>query len=192
MEFVIVGIGINLYEPEEGFPEDIREKAGSILGKRSEGKIVDRNRIAAELMTYGDFWQQVNRNCFQTVSLKTIRLQNRLLESMEFYDDGHLAIGAISQKDMDELQASQGDSEELAAWAKKIQGVNVSATLRQLDERVWKVSLRTDGSLNATKACGILGGGGHAAAAGATMRDVDEAEARARVLAAIRAVQQEG
>ena len=143
-------------------------------------------------MTYGDFWQQVNRNCFQTVSLKTIRLQNRLLESMEFYDDGHLAIGAISQKDMDELQASQGDSEELAAWAKKIQGVNVSATLRQLDERVWKVSLRTDGSLNATKACGILGGGGHAAAAGATMRDVDEAAARAKVLAAIRAVQQEG
>ena len=48
--FVIVGIGINLYEPEEGFPEDIREKAGSILGKRSEGKIVDRNRIAAELI----------------------------------------------------------------------------------------------------------------------------------------------
>ena len=39
---------------------------------------------------------------------------------------------------------------------------------------------------------GTLGGGGHAAAAGATMRDVDEAEARARVLAAIRAVQQEG
>ena len=57
---------------------------------------------------------------------------------------------------------------------------------------MWKVSLRTDGSLNATKACGILGGGGHAAAAGATMRDVDEAAARARVLAAIRAVQQEG
>lgn len=152
----------------------------------------ETHRIAAELMTYGDFWQQVNRNCFQTVSLKTIRLQNRLLESMEFYDDGHLAIGAISQKDMAELQASQGDSEELAAWAKKIQGVNVSATLRQLDERVWKVSLRTDGSLNATKACGILGGGGHAAAAGATMRDVDEAEARAKVLAAIRAVQREG
>ena len=152
----------------------------------------ETHRIAAELMTYGDFWQQVNRNCFQTVSLKTIRLQNRLLESMEFYDEGHLAIGAISQKDMADLQASQGDSEELAAWAKKIQGVNVSATLRQLDERVWKVSLRTDGSLNATRACGILGGGGHAAAAGATMRDVDEGEARAKVLAAIRTVQQEG
>lgn len=151
----------------------------------------ETHRIAAELMEYGDFWQQVNRNCFQTVSIKTIRLQNRLLESMEFFDEGKLAIGAISLADMDELEASQGDSEELASWAKKIQGVNISATLRQLEARVWKVSLRTDGSLNATRACGKLGGGGHAAAAGATMYDVDEKEARSRVLTAIRAVQQE-
>lgn len=147
------------------------------------------HRIAAELMEYGDFWKQVNRNCFQTLSLKEIRLQNRLLESMEFYDEGTLAIGAISLADLAEFEASQGDSEELASWANKIQGVKASATLRQLEERVWKVSLRTDGSLNATQVCGLLGGGGHAAAAGASMFDVDEAEARAKVLEAIRTVQ---
>lgn len=147
------------------------------------------HRIAAELMEYGDFWKQVNRNCFQTLSLKEIRLQNRLLESMEFFDDGTLAVGAISLADLAEFEASQGDSEELASWANKIQGVKASATLRQLEERVWKVSLRTDGSLNATQVCGLLGGGGHAAAAGASMFDVDEQEARAKVLAAIRTVQ---
>ena len=147
------------------------------------------HRIAAELMEYGDFWKQVNRNCFQTLSLKEIRLQNRLLESMQFYDDGALAIGAISLADLAEFEASQGDSEELASWANKIQGVKASATLRQLEERVWKVSLRTDGSLNATQVCALLGGGGHAAAAGASMFDVDEAEARAKVLEAIRTVQ---
>lgn len=147
------------------------------------------HRIAAELMEYGDFWKQVNRNCFQTLSLKEIRLQNRLLESMQFYDGGTLAIGAISLADLAEFQASQGDSEELASWANKIQGVKASATLRQLEERVWKVSLRTDGSLNATQVCALLGGGGHAAAAGASMFDVDEQAARAKVLAAIRTVQ---
>ena len=146
------------------------------------------HRIAAELMEYGDFWKQVNRNCFQTLSLKEIRLQNRLLESMEFFDDGTLAVGAISLADLAEFEASQGDSEELASWANKIQGVKASATLRQLEERVWKVSLRTDGSLNATQVCGLLGGGGHAAAAGASMFDVDEQQARAKVLAAIRTV----
>ena len=150
------------------------------------------DRIAAELMEYGDFWKQVNRNCFQTLSLKEIKLQQRLLGSMEFFDGGALAVGAISLADLAEFQASQGDSEELASWANKIQGVRASATLRQLEERVWKVSLRTDGSLNATRVCALLGGGGHAAAAGASMYDVDEAQARRRVLEAVRAVQAQG
>lgn len=150
------------------------------------------HRIAAELMEYGDFWKQVNRNCFQTLSLKEIKLQQRLLGSMEFFDGGALAVGAISLADLAEFQASQGDSEELASWANKIQGVRASATLRQLEERVWKVSLRTDGSLNATRVCALLGGGGHAAAAGASMYDVDEAQARRRVLEAVRAVQAQG
>ena len=70
--------------------------------------------------------------------------------------------------------------------------MRASATLRQLEERVWKVSLRTDGSLNATRVCALLGGGGHAAAAGASMYDVDEAQARRRVLEAVRAVQAQG
>lgn len=150
------------------------------------------HRIAAELMEYGDFWKQVNRNCFQTLSLKEIKLQQRLLGSMEFFDGGALAVGAISLADLAEFQASQGDSEELASWANKIQGVRASATLRQLEERVWKVSLRTDGSLNATRVCALLGGGGHVAAAGASMYDVDEAQARRRVLEAVRAVQAQG
>ena len=149
------------------------------------------HRIAAELMEYGDFWKQVNRNCFQTLSLKEIKLQQRLLGSMEFFDGGALAVGAISLADLAEFQASQGDSEELASWANKIQGVKASATLRQLEERVWKVSLRTDGSLNATRVCALLGGGGHAAAAGATV-DVGVEQAKAAILDAIRQVKHGG
>ena len=149
------------------------------------------HRIAAELMTWGDFWQEINKRVFQTLSLKEIRLQNRLLSSMEFHDGGTLVIGGISLADMAEFEAGQSDCEELSSYANQIEGVKVAATLRQLEERVWKVSLRTGGDLNATKVCALLGGGGHAAAAGATMRDVDERQARARVLAAIRTVQAE-
>lgn len=151
----------------------------------------ETHRIAAELMTYGDFWQEVNKRVFQTLSLKEIRLQNRLLSSMEFYDGGAVALGSISLADMAEFDASQGDCEELASYTNKIEGVKVAATLRQLAQGTWKVSLRTGGNLNATKVCALLGGGGHAAAAGATMRDVDEARARAMVLSAIRTVQAE-
>ncbi len=43
MLFAVSGIGINMYEPEEGFPADIAGKAGSVLGPRSE--------MSAELMS---------------------------------------------------------------------------------------------------------------------------------------------
>lgn len=151
----------------------------------------ETHRIAAELMTWGDFWQEINKRVFQTLSLKEIRLQNRLLSSMEFYDDGAVVLGSISLADMAEFEAGQSDCEELSSYANQIEGVKVAATLRQLGERTWKVSLRTGGNLNATNVCRILGGGGHAAAAGATMTDVDEAQARVKVLAAIRTVQAE-
>lgn len=48
IEFVIVGIGLNLYEPEGGYPEDIRGKAGSLFG-RDRGR-VDRNALTAAIL----------------------------------------------------------------------------------------------------------------------------------------------
>lgn len=151
----------------------------------------ETHRIAAELMQWGDFWKPINKKCFQTVTRRELQLQGVLVDSMDWYDDGATVIGAISMADMARIHATKEDTEELASFANKIEGVQAAATLRQLEDRVWKLSLRTDGSLNATKVCALLGGGGHAAAAGATLHDADEQQAREKVLAAIRAVQSE-
>ena len=44
---VVLGIGINAFPPEDGFPEEIRDTAGSIYEKPG---IVSRSRIAAEVL----------------------------------------------------------------------------------------------------------------------------------------------
>lgn len=33
LDYAVLGIGLNLYDPENGFPQDIKEKAGSVFGK---------------------------------------------------------------------------------------------------------------------------------------------------------------
>lgn len=74
LEYVIVGIGINLYEPIEGFPEEIKEIAGSVY-KNSDSVENLRNNIAAELiiqfMKYyeegiesSDFLKDYEKRCF--------------------------------------------------------------------------------------------------------------------------------
>ncbi len=53
------------------------------------------------------------------------------------------------------------------------------------------MSVRTVGGLNATRVCALLGGGGHAAAAGCTVRGSIE-DAQTAILEAIRTVEREG
>lgn len=49
LEYVIVGIGINLYEPDGGFPEELREVAGAVR-KQEKAEENLRNCLAAEFL----------------------------------------------------------------------------------------------------------------------------------------------
>lgn len=49
LDYVIVGIGINVKDPEDGFPQEIEAVAGSIFGKNTCNGDV-RNRLVAEVL----------------------------------------------------------------------------------------------------------------------------------------------
>lgn len=143
------------------------------------------HRIAAAVMEYGDFAAGINKRCFQTKSRKRLMLESRLLSGAEFHDGDRVAIGAVSRGDMAAVQAGEADAEELSSLLRQVEGVLAAATLRELEPGEWKLSLRTDPAYcNATWACAKLGGGGHAAAAGATLPGaLTEQEAREKVRA---------
>ena len=65
-----------------------------------------------------------------------------------------------------------------------VEGTDCGVTLRELKDGRVKISLRTGPRGNATEVCALLGGGGHAAAAGATVNG-SETDVRRRVLDAI-------
>lgn len=48
--WAIVGIGLNLYEDEKGFPEEIAEIAGALYKNREEAAGIDGNQLAAEIV----------------------------------------------------------------------------------------------------------------------------------------------
>lgn len=146
--------------------------------------------VAAALMKYGVFYRMVNKRCFRTKSFPRLRLESMMVDTMEFHDDGAIAIAAISNEMMAAAHAQEVDAEDLAAFPGQIEGVRISATLRELADGRTKISLRTDASLNATRTCALLGGGGHVAASGATV-DLPLAQAKQAILAAIRQIQQE-
>jgi len=140
--------------------------------------------VAAALMSTGIDYQAVNKTFFRTKSRKRMQLEGAMMNSCEFYDRDRVAVLSVPMSMMERFGATESDAEDLSALGPQIQGVDCAVTMRELRPDVWKLSLRTGPRVNATEVCRLMGGGGHAAAAGATIEG-PWADCKARVLSCI-------
>ena len=145
--------------------------------------------VAAALLETGIDYFAVNKRHFRTKSRRRLALEADMLANMEFFDEGRGVFMAVPLSLMESLQATENDAEDLSTLAGIIEGVDCGAVLRELPDGSWKLSLRTgaNGRVNATKVCKLLGGGGHAMAAGATVSGTLP-EVKEQIRAAVAAV----
>ena len=55
VEYAVLGLGLNVYAPKEGFPDDLKEIAGTLC-ERPEAQL--KNRLAAAFLNrFSDFYQ---------------------------------------------------------------------------------------------------------------------------------------
>ena len=139
--------------------------------------------VAAALMSTGIDYHTVNKVFFRTKSRKRMQLEGAMLSTAEFYDRDRVAVLSVPMSLMEKVNATESDAEDLSALGGQIEGVDCAITMRELRPDVWKMSVRTGARINATQMCGLLGGGGHAAAAGCTV-EAPWAEAKRQILAA--------
>lgn len=52
IEFAVVGIGLNLYEIPEGYPEELHGVAGGLYADKDDASELDRNRLVASIVNY--------------------------------------------------------------------------------------------------------------------------------------------
>lgn len=142
------------------------------------------HQVAAALMATGIDYKSVNKTFFRTKSRKQMMLEGAMLDTMEFFDKDRVAVLSVPLSLMERVQASASDAEDVSSLGGQIEGVDCAITMKELRPDVWKLSLRTGERVNATKVCQMLGGGGHAAAAGCTIEAPWEA-AKRRILNAV-------
>lgn len=145
------------------------------------------HRVAAALMETGIDWKGVNKRHFRTKTVKRLRVEAMLLDSMRLYEEGTVAVASVTMDMVNKLHATTEDLEDIAAFLGQVEGVRHSVTIREREDGGCKVSVRTAADLNASAVCALLGGGGHAAAAGCAL-DENPARTEELVLAAIRQV----
>ncbi len=141
--------------------------------------------VAAKLMETGIDYRSVNKIFFQTKSRVRMQLEAAMLAAARFYDGNRVAVLAVPRALLEQFHATESDAEDLSSLGPQIQGVDCAVTMRELEPDVWKFSVRTGDRVNATEVCRVLGGGGHARAAGATLRGVTQSQAEEAMLGVI-------
>ena len=143
------------------------------------------HRAAAALMEQGIPVKELNKRHFRTKSLARMKLESLILQNMHLYHDGTVAVAPISLELIAQAGATSEDTDDIAAFLGQLKGVLHTATIREHEGGECRVSVRTKADeLNATKVCARLGGGGHKAASGCTVKGT-VAEAERAILAAI-------
>ncbi len=133
------------------------------------------HRVAAALMEAENFdFRPVNRALFVVKSRASMLIRSRILETLELFSDGKLAVLSLSEQMILECGASEDDLENIAAMGMQMEGVLAAATLRQMGENEYKVSLRSTGRVNASAVCARFGGGGHKMAAGCSLHGTEQ------------------
>ena len=112
----------------------------------------------------------INRNIFSVVSLKRLRLQGWMVENMQLFGEGRIAICGLPLAVEQAMELTEDDMENISGFLRAIEGVLIGAMLRENPDGTLKLSVRCQQEYDAGSICAKFGGGGHRGAAGATLR----------------------
>ncbi|SFP83175.1 phosphoesterase RecJ domain-containing protein [Butyrivibrio proteoclasticus] len=125
--------------------------------------------IAAKLIGYGfDFGSLIDHVFYEKTYLQNQILGRALLESILLMD-GKCIVSVVSRQTMDFYGATSNDMDGIVNQMLLTIGVGCSIFMYEEEPMTYRVSLRSDGSVDVSKVAKIFGGGGHMRAAGCTV-----------------------
>ncbi|MDD2971754.1 MAG: DHH family phosphoesterase [Lachnospiraceae bacterium] len=125
--------------------------------------------IAAKLIAYGfDFSEIIDRTFYEKTYIQNQIMGRTLLESMLFMD-GRCIVGMVDRKTMDFYGVEPKDLDGIVNQLRVIKGVDCAVFMYETDTLEYKVSMRSNDTVDVAKVAGFYGGGGHKKAAGCTV-----------------------
>lgn len=140
--------------------------------------------VAAACNACGADIFSINRVMFEIKRKARLQLEAYLVDTMEFYADGKVSVNAMPKEVLNKLGITEDDIDDISGFGRNVEGVEIAVMLREVENGIGKVSVRTSPNFDAAKICARFGGGGHAAAAGGSVPGGIEAAKKA-VLASI-------
>ncbi|QRG65449.1 DHH family phosphoesterase [Brevibacillus choshinensis] len=126
--------------------------------------------IASELLRYGVKPGEVAERCLEEITFAHVKILRLALQSLELSHKNLVASITVRQEDFVQSGADREDAGGLVNYCRNIEGVEVGVSFVESEAGAVKVSMRARDRVDVSAIAKRLGGGGHAKAAGCTIR----------------------
>ncbi len=115
---------------------------------------------------------------YERNTLTQLKLKAEAINSIRIYGEGKIAVASVSVDTLKKYNAEPSDVEALAQLPRSIDGVMMSAFIKEVEKGTIRVSLRAQGDYDIEPVARCFGGGGHKKAAGCRFFDasIEETE----------------
>ncbi len=134
-------------------------------------------RAAARLMELGADATALCDALFGRKTLRELKMEGEAIANLKLYADGKVGVSSISAAEYEKHGANKNDTEALASLPRDIDGVVAGAFLTERSPGEIRVNLRSRAGCSVQPVAARFGGGGHAYAAGCTLKGVTMDEA---------------
>lgn len=128
------------------------------------------HEVAIAAIRQGANVKMINKLMFETKSKSEMELWRMILNSIEYFCDGKIAIVTVTQAMRKKSGFSNDDLGELASIPRQIEGVIFGITIKQQNRSSCKISVRSNSGASSQRLAAMFGGGGHENAAGCTIK----------------------
>jgi len=126
--------------------------------------------IVARLIKFGfDFSEIIDRTFYEKTYTQNQLLGRALMESVLFLENNSI-FSAIGRKTMEFYDATPKDLDGIVNQLLLTKGVHCAIFLHEVNTLEYKVSMRSDDTVDVSRIAVIFGGGGHKKAAGCTIK----------------------
>lgn len=127
-------------------------------------------RVAGELLEAGAVPHLIYRQLYEQESLGRAKLRGVTLNHLTLEQDGRLAFSYLLAEDFERTAARRSETEDFVNMALAIDGTEVAVLFSEQPDGQFRVSFRSRaGAIDCSAVAAPFGGGGHRAAAGATV-----------------------
>lgn len=124
---------------------------------------------ASNLMEKGIDTSLIAKKCYDNKPKSMITFQADIVSKAKFAFDDKVAYAIITSSDMEKFNVKNEHTEGIAETLRSIKTVDISILLKENEEKITKVSLRSK-TIDLTPVVEKFNGGGHRMAAGCTIR----------------------